>query len=218
MQPNQFKAKGIFLDLDGTIVDSTEAYIKAAETAFQAIGKPAPETKILLEIPKRIEQRLSIDDITLDCTQKFLPIYLQVYHSITEKKAKLLPNMASALETLSKKSKLALITIRYVSNQVIQKELDYLGVSQYFSHIVTSLDISEPKPSPEALIRCIEVLGLDMRDCIMAGDSILDMRAGKAAGAKTVAVLSGLYGRDELEKECPNLVLSDLTALPSYIE
>ena len=95
---------------------------------------------------------------------------------------------------------------------------DYLGIDRYFSHIVTSLDISKPKPSPEALIRCVEVLDLDMCDCLIAGDSVLDVRAGKAAGAKTVGVLSGLYGRAELEKECPNLVLPDITALPSYIE
>ena len=127
-------------------------------------------------------------------------------------------NVASALEKLSKKSKVALITIRYVHNQVIQKELDYLGISKYFSHIVTSMDISKPKPSPDALIRCVEALDLDMCDCLIAGDSILDVKAGKAAGAKTVAVLSGLYGRVELEKECPNLVLPDITTLPSYIE
>jgi beta-phosphoglucomutase-like phosphatase (HAD superfamily) len=35
----KLKAKGIFLDLDGTIVDSTEAYIEAARIAFQAVGQ-----------------------------------------------------------------------------------------------------------------------------------------------------------------------------------
>ena len=218
MELTRFKAKGVFLDLDGTIVDSTEAYIKAGELAFHALGKPVPETTTLLEIPKKIEQRISIDNITGNCTEKFLTVYLEAYHSITEKKSKLLPNIASALEKLSKKSKLALITIRYVPNEVIRKELDYLGIFKYFDHVVTSLDISKPKPAPEALIRCVEILGLDMCDCLIAGDSVLDVRAGKAAGAKTVAVLSGLYGRAELEKECPNLLLPDITALPNYIQ
>ena len=58
MNQKRWKTKGIFLDLDGTIVDSTEAYIEAARIAFQAIGKKTPETKVLLEIPRRIEQRL----------------------------------------------------------------------------------------------------------------------------------------------------------------
>ena len=44
MNQKMLKAKGIFLDLDGTIVDSTEAYIEAAKIAFQTIGqKPLKE-------------------------------------------------------------------------------------------------------------------------------------------------------------------------------
>ena len=37
MNENGLKVKGIFLDLDGTIVDSKEAYIEAARIAFQAM-------------------------------------------------------------------------------------------------------------------------------------------------------------------------------------
>ena len=57
-----------------------------------------------------------------------------------------------------------------------------------------------------------------MCDCIIAGDSVNDLRAGKAAGAKTVGLLSGLYTKEELERENPDLVLPDVTALPEYIE
>ena len=64
MQQNKFKAKGIFLDLDGTFVDSTSAYIEAAKIAFQAVGKTVPQTEVLLELPKRVEQNRTIDDIT----------------------------------------------------------------------------------------------------------------------------------------------------------
>jgi phosphoglycolate phosphatase len=119
---------------------------------------------------------------------------------------------------LSKKSKLALITMRHVPNQVIQKELDYFGIAQYFTHVVTGLDTSKPKPSPEALLRCREALDVDMCDCLIAGDSVSDVRAGKAAGAKTVALLSGLYGQQELELEQPDLVLPDVNALLEHVQ
>ncbi len=96
------------------------------------------------------------------------------------------------MKLFQKKLNLALITMRHVPNQVIQKELDYFGISKYFTHVVTAFDTTKPKPSPEALIRCVEALDLEMCDCIIAGDSVNDVRAGKAAGARTVAVLSGL--------------------------
>jgi HAD superfamily hydrolase (TIGR01509 family) len=218
MNSKRWKAKGIFLDLDGTIVDSTGAYIEAARIAFQGIGKKTPETKVLLEIPRRIEQHLTIDELTCGNTKKFMQVYLKAYYSVTEAKTMLFPKVSETLQTLSGRAKLALITMRHCPNQVIQKELDYLGISQFFTHVVTALDTSKPKPSPEALVRCVEALDIKMLDCIIVGDSINDVKAGKAAGAKTVAVLSGLFKRDELAKEVPDLILPDLNALPKFIE
>jgi phosphoglycolate phosphatase len=218
MNQNRLRVKGIFLDLDGTIVDSTDAYIEAAVLAFKALGKVPPQTHLLLEIPRRMEQHLTIDDITENCTQRFMPIYLQAFRAVTERKTKLLPNTATTLQTLAKNTKLALITMRHVPNQVIQKELDYHGIAKYFNHIVTGLDTTKTKPAPEALIQCKNALGLEMCECLIAGDSVIDIRAGKAAGAATVAVLSGLFGREALAKEKPDLILQDLTQLSQFIE
>jgi phosphoglycolate phosphatase len=218
MNFNRWKTKGIFLDLDGTIVDSTGAYIEAARIASHAIGKKTPQIKAALEIPRRVEQGLSINDLTEGNTKKFLSVYLEAYYSSTETKTKLLPNISATLEALSRKSKLALITMRHVPNQVIFKELDCFGIAKYFTHIVTALDTSKPKPSPEALIQCVKALDLEMCDCIIAGDSVNDVRAGKAAGARTVALLSGLFQRDELAKECPDLILPDVSVLSEFIE
>ena len=218
MNQKRWRIKGIFLDLDGTIVDSTEAYIEAARIAFRAIEKKAPERKILLEIPRRIEQRLTIDDLTHGNTKEFMQIYLEAYYSVTEAKTKLMPNVSSTLQILSEKAKLALITMRHCPSQVVQKELDCFGIAKYFTHIVTAVDTSKPKPSPEALIQCVEALDVEMCACIIAGDSVNDVRAGKAAGAKTVALLSGLYKRDELARECPDLILPDINVLPAFIE
>jgi HAD superfamily hydrolase (TIGR01549 family) len=218
MNQKRWKAKGIFLDLDGTLVDSSGAYMEAGRIAFQAMKKKTPETKVLLEIPKRIEQHLTIDDLTHSHSKEFMQIYLKAYYSATEAKTKLLPNIVETLQTLSEKAKLALITMRHCPNQIIQKELDYFGIAKYFTYIVTAHDTTKPKPSPEALIRCVEALNLEMCDCIIAGDSVNDVRAGKAAGARTVAVLSGLFKHDELARECPDLILPDVTTLPEFIE
>ena len=66
MCENRLKVKGIFLDFDGTIVDSKEAYIEAAKIAFQAVGQRAPENKVALEIPKRLEQGLTKSETCLN--------------------------------------------------------------------------------------------------------------------------------------------------------
>jgi HAD superfamily hydrolase (TIGR01509 family) len=218
MNENGLKVKGIFLDLDGTIVDSEEAYVEAARIAFQAVGHQPPEKNTALEIPRRIEQGLTISDIMNGDKQEFLDVYLKTYYSITQEKTKLIPNVPETLGILSEKAKLALITMRHVPRHVIMKELEGFGILKYFTYVLTALDTSEPKPSPDALIKCVEALDVKISDCIIAGDSINDVRAGKAAGAKTVAVLSGLFRRQELVKERPYLILRDVTSLPKFIK
>jgi len=218
MNQKKWKAKGIFLDLDGTIVDSTGAYVEAGRIAFKAINKKTPETKVLLEIPKRMEQRITIEDLTGGNTKEFMQVYLKAYYSVTEAKTRLMPNVSGTLQTLSKRAKIALITMRYCPNQVIQKELDFFGIAKYFTYVVTAIDTTKPKPSPEAIVQCVKALDVEMCECIIAGDSVNDIKAGKAAGARTVAVLSGLFQRDELIRENPDLVLPDVNTLPDFIE
>jgi HAD superfamily hydrolase (TIGR01509 family) len=218
MHGNGLKARGIFFDLDGTIVDSTEAYLEAARVAFQAIGKTPPTNETALEIPKRLEQGFSIADITNGGSEKFLSAYMKTYYSITRQKTKLIPHVSVTLELLSEKNKLALITMRYVPKQAIIKELEFFGISKYFNRVVTAMDTFKPKPSPEAIISCVQALDVEICDCIIAGDSVNDVRAGKAAGARTVAVLSGLFRSEELVKEDPDLILNDVTVLPKFVE
>ena len=218
MSVMKLKAKGIFFDLDGTIVDSREAYYEAAQTAFQAMGQEPLEKEASLEIPRRLEQKQPINDLIKGDARKFLRVYLKAYYSITTEKAKPLPSVSTALETLSTKAKLALITMRSVPKESIINELEGFGIAKYFTYVVTALDTHKPKPSPEALIKCVKALDVQICDCVIVGDSISDVRAGKAAGAKTVAVLSGIFSRQELAEEHPDLIIKDATALPNFIE
>jgi HAD superfamily hydrolase (TIGR01509 family) len=213
-----FRPKGIVLDLDGTIVDSTEAYVEAARIAFNALDKTVPSRGLLLEIPRHMELGLPIDEIVGMDPKCFIPHYLKAYYSIVERSTKLIPNVKKTLETLSGRAKLALITMRHAPNALVCKELDYLGVSKYFSFVVTALDTALPKPHPEGVHRCVENLKVETAEWIIVGDSVNDVRMGKAAGIGTVALLSGLFHRDELAKECPDLILNDINALPQFIE
>lgn len=217
MSTTKLTPKGIFFDLDGTIVDSREAYMEAARTAFQAMRQEPPSLRTALEIPRRLEQKQPLNPIIAGDTQKFLVVYLRTYYSITMEKTTLIPNVQTALKILSEKAKLALITMRNVPKEAITAELTQFGIAQYFTHVVTAMDTHKPKPSPEALIKTVKAIDVQICDCLIVGDSTSDIQAGKAAGAKTVAVLSGLFSRQELAKQNPDLILKDATTLPSHI-
>ncbi len=218
MEEVKFRAKGIFFDLDGTIVDSRDAYLEAARTAFQAMGKKVPDAKTALEIPRRLEQNQQIHDLVNSNVEAFLEVYLKTYYSVTAAKTKPFPYVSATLQTLTQKAKLALITMRYVPREAVLRELQQFNIAQYFTHIVTALDTHKPKPSPEALIKCVRELDVEICDCVIVGDSRTDIKAGKAAGANTVAVLTGLFSRQELLMEHPDLILTDVNQLPFHVE
>ncbi len=217
MNTVDLQAKGIIFDLDGTIVDSKSAYLEAARIAFKALGQELPTLRIVLEIPRSLELKQPISNIIKRDSCRFLDLYLKTYYAITKERTELITNIPVALDRLSKKAKLAVVTMRCVPKQVILGELEHFGIAQYFIHIVTALDTHEPKPAPEALIKTSQAINVPIYDCVIVGDSVCDIRAGKAAGAKTVAVLSGLFSYDELAREHPDLILKDAVALQNYV-
>jgi len=219
MESTGLKVKGILFDLDGTIVDSREAYLEAVKTAFKMTEQRIVDAKIVTEIPKRLEQNLPIKDLLKGIgVQKFLDVYLNAYYQNTSTKTKPIPEISGTLKKLSKKAKLALITMRYVPKENVIKELEKFGLAKYFQYVITALDTRDPKPSPEALIKCAKQFAIQMCECVVVGDSVADIRAGKNAGAKTVAVLSGIFSREELESEKPDLILESVNQLPDFLE
>jgi len=219
MESKKLKVKGILLDLDGTILDSKEAYLEAVKTAFATIGQRRFNLKIVTEIPKRLEQNLPINDIVKGIdVQKFLEIYRYAYYQATDSKSKPIPNISDTLKKLSEKAKLALVTMRYVSKKEVIRELEKFGLAKYFKYVITALDTHHPKPSPEALIKCANQLGIQTCECAVVGDSVADIKAGKTTGAKTVGVLSGIFSRRELEMEKPDLILESVNQLPDFLE
>jgi HAD superfamily hydrolase (TIGR01509 family) len=214
----KLRVKGVLFDLDGTLVDSKPAYFEAARLAFNELGLKPLSKEEAIEIPKRLEKNMPLHINDKKWPSTFLKVYLNSYYSISGSKTKLISNVSQTLDSLSKTMKLAIVTMRSTPKESLIAELEKLGIASYFDSIVTALDTLKPKPSPEALLKCIDILNLDKIDCIIVGDSINDVRAGKAAGIKTIAVLSGIFSLQELIKENPSLILQNINYLPDFIE
>ena len=62
-------------------------------------------------------------------------------------------------------------------------------------------------------MKAVTLLNVTPQDCFYVGDLPSDIRAGKRAGVKTVAVLTGLASRERLEKEKPDFMYMNLQEL-----
>jgi HAD superfamily hydrolase (TIGR01509 family) len=219
----KLKAKALLIDLDGTIVDSVEVFNAATKAAFSAIGHKPGSGKLGLEIARCLQLDRSLDElfeknhVNRALREKFLSIFLQSFYTIAASKSKLFPNVENTLHALSRDFSLALITRRHVSKTQVVKELEHLHVSSLFSAVVTSLGVAKPTPSPDALLKAADELQVPIDGCVVVSDSGVDIQAGKRVGAKTVAVLSGLFEEEELVKENPDLIIDSIRRLPEYL-
>ena len=72
-------------------------------------------------------------------------------------------------------------------------------------------DTDEFKPSPRGIEIALERLGAGSSNAVYIGDMAEDILAGKRAGVKTAAVLTGVHRKDKLAREKPDYMLGSVS-------
>jgi phosphoglycolate phosphatase-like HAD superfamily hydrolase len=85
--------------------------------------------------------------------------------------------------------------------------LDQFSLTHYFARIATDQTCEHTKPFPDPIVWVAKQLEVPPEACLMVGDTSVDMRAGKAAGAQTVGVLCGFGEEHELLQYGADLIL-----------
>jgi HAD superfamily hydrolase (TIGR01509 family) len=78
--------------------------------------------------------------------------------------------------------------------------LTELGLWNLIECLVSSDDVTRPKPDPEGVFNVSEALGVPVERILFAGDSPADVRAGRSAGCNTAAVLWAAFKPDGLRE------------------
>ena len=94
--------------------------------------------------------------------------------------------------------------------------LDRAGVLDRFAFVAGYDSGHGAKPGPGMLDAFCRATGLAPPACAMIGDSAHDLASGRAAGMRTVAVLTGAATRAELAP-LADAVLRDIAALPGWL-
>jgi phosphoglycolate phosphatase len=127
-----------------------------------------------------------------------------------------LPGALEALSELGSRFPLALATNK--PRETTELVLAALGLARYFRVVVAGGDPPRQKPSAEPLCFIAERLALEPSELVMVGDGPQDVLAGRAAGARTVAVRGGMAEEERLLAARPDIVVASLGELPAVIE
>lgn len=135
-----------------------------------------------------------------------------------------LPGVAAAIATLrSRGIKVALTT--GFDDDVAYPLLESLGwgvgegAGNTVDAVVTTSDVAQGRPAPYMIHRAMERTGVhDVRKVLAAGDTVVDVQAGRNAGGISVGVLTGKLGRDALSAHSHDYILTGVVQVPELAE
>lgn len=102
------------------------------------------------------------------------------------------------IKELSKRYVLTVISSNH--REVIEHQLNEYGLLKFFKIVMGNGDVSNIKPHPEALLKCLENLELSNEEAIYIGDMVTDIEASRNANMKVISVTWGWNSKAELEE------------------
>jgi HAD superfamily hydrolase (TIGR01509 family) len=208
-------------DLDGTLVDSVYQHVLAWRVALEEVG-------IDLSV-WRIHRRIGMSGglfvnallreteagVTPEQVSRVQAAHAAAYRALAGQ-VRPLPGARELLATLSSAGvpwAIATSGRWEVAGPVIEP----LGVPEGVP-IVTRDQVLHAKPDPDLFLAAAERLGVPIERSIVVGDSIWDLLAARRARALGVGLLSGGYGKDELESAGAYRVYDDPADLLRHLD
>lgn len=196
--------KGILFDNDGTLVDTHDIILASMRhSTREVLGRVIPDEALMRKVgqPLAVQMR----DFSSDPAEQeeMLRVYREHNHVIHDGAIRAFPGVVDGVAAL-RAGGLSLGVVTSKMHALAWRGLEITGLSPYLSCCIGADDCEQFKPHPEPVARGLEALGLAPEECLYVGDSPFDIRAGKAAGCATVAVLWGMFDGDALRSECPD--------------
>jgi len=217
LKETKTRAKIILFDLDGTLIDSTEAILESFEKAYEAFGKKSPSVdtiKSLIGLPLEVMfEKLGVDPSkSMDYTKA----YKEHYKTIHTEKTVLLPHVREALELAENHGRLGVVTTK--TSEYSRILLEHFDIMKHFNILIGREDVTNPKPDPEPVERAMNALGYHYgKVTYMIGDTTADMIAAEKADIASIGVLCG-YGTKEDLDEYADFVVKDAYSAVRLIE
>jgi HAD superfamily hydrolase (TIGR01509 family) len=206
--------EAVIFDWDGTLADTKKAVVQSFQKVLGEAGCRVSDEfierrmgigtkKTILEAFRECRMRLDVSTLEKLADEK-IRIQAELADIVT-----LFEGVTELLEALQGRIKVGLATMS--SRKVVDKLLPEKNIAGCFDVVVTADDVAKPKPDPEVFLVSAAKLGVKPEDCVVVEDSVFGVRAAKASGMRCIAVSSGVYSREELGEEKPDVTVDALT-------
>lgn len=219
------RIQAICFDVDGTLSDTDDAWIQRVSNILCTILPWISKEKIFrfscmlimaAESPANYIYRL-YDWTHLD--NLLAKLYDSIAHKRSLRRKKnfwIIPGVQELLLSLHEKFPLAVVSAR--DEISTNSFLEQFQLQDYFQIIVTAQTCKHTKPYPDPVIHAAQYMKVAPENCLMVGDTTVDILSGKRAGMQTVAVLCGFGREKELQKAGADLILKTTADLPRIFQ
>ena len=216
--------KAILFDVDGTISDTDDKWVENLVNILRPVRWlfPAECARsfarwliMTLETPGNLVYT-SLDWTHVDDDLgKLFGFFARRNIGRKPKEFWLIDGVEQALQKLQRKYILAIVSAR--DRPSTDDLLNQYGLVPLFQVVTTSQTCQHTKPFPDPIIWTAQQLGFTPQECLMVGDTTVDIRAGKAAGCQTVGVLCGFGRERELRRAGADLILKSTAELADLL-
>jgi phosphoglycolate phosphatase len=202
----------VVFDLDGTLIDSIgDIAASANQSLVEAYGEGARLSPGVVRgfvghgARQLIERCVGAAGKPEADIGRIFERFLAIYGSRLTETTRLYPGMSEALDRLESTSRLAVLTNKPgAMSRTIVKDL---GLARRFVAVIGGDDLKTKKPDPEGLLMIAADAGVRPDETALVGDSAVDVRTARNAGALSMGVLWG-YDREGVIREQPDVLLA----------
>jgi len=188
----------ILFDLDGTVIDSTEAILESFSVSYGEfnVEKPTDEDiKALIGYPlDDMYRSLGVSEHEVN---DYVASYKRHYRKISREKTFLIDGAKEAIEYAALHARLGVVTTK--TAKYSKELLEHFEILHHFEVLIGREDVENPKPHAEPILKAMSSMSAKSNSSYMIGDTRLDLFSAKNAGIKCVAVTTGYDSKEILQ-------------------
>ena len=224
MESIHSQVEAIFFDIDGTLSDSDDQVIEEVmrrlHFLYFVLKDPllrkvarfsvSPGMSVFNRFYHLID-RLGLDNFFV----RVFPRKKRKKYSNFEKDRNLIKGVRETLQHLHAQYKLGIVSAR--SEEGVRHFLELFSLEEFFDVVVSANTCYYTKPFPHPLLYAAKKIKILPQKCLMFGDTIVDVLAGKAAGMFTIGVLCGFGTVKELQRAAADHILDSPLDLLNFL-